>query len=63
LRPLPLIKGYQQNPQQEWYHKTLSFICKDFVSKEIHLFQEGFLDHSHPTQIAFVVAVVVVVVL
>lgn len=26
LGPLPLIKGFQQNPQQKWYHKmSLSF--------------------------------------
>jgi len=26
LGPVPLIKGFQQNPQQKWYHKTsLSF--------------------------------------
>lgn len=53
LGPLPLIKGYQQNPQQKGYHKTLSFIWKGFGSKEIHLFKEAFLDHFHPFQTAF----------
>lgn len=46
LGPLPLMEGYQQNPNQKGLKELFSWRC--FGNKEIHLSQEGFVKHSHP---------------
>lgn len=45
LGPVPLIKGFQQNPPTEMVPQNVSFIWKGFSRKEIILFKEGFLGH------------------